>query len=74
MARTEESLRPHETTTPIAEPGATQPSAERISSRVVVNMKVDRSLLQRIDHAAKSLGITRTAWVHVVAARALDPS
>jgi hypothetical protein len=66
MGHTEKSL--------IAEAGATQPSAERISGRAVVNMKVDRALLQRIDRAAKSLGITRTAWMHVAAAKALDPS
>jgi len=34
-------------------------------------MRFDTALLQRIDRAAKSQGISRTAWLHVAAAKAL---
>ena len=35
-------------------------------------MRFDAALLQRIDRAAKSQGISRTAWLHVAASKALD--
>jgi predicted HicB family RNase H-like nuclease len=40
--------------------------------KTVINMRFDSALLQRIDAAAKRQGISRTAWVHVAAANALD--
>ncbi len=40
--------------------------------KAVVNMRFDRTLLQRIDAAAKRQGISRTAWLHVAASKALD--
>jgi hypothetical protein len=49
-----------------------QPIAERLEGKAVVNMRFDAALLQRIDRAAKGLGITRTAWLHVAASRALE--
>ena len=46
--------------------------AEAEGSKVVVNMRFDAALLQRIDAAAKRLGISRTAWLHVAASKALE--
>jgi hypothetical protein len=40
--------------------------------RAVVNMRFDADLLRRIDAAAKRQGISRTAWLHVAAAKALE--
>ncbi len=37
----------------------------------VVNMRFDSALLKRIDAAAKQQGISRTAWLHVAASKAL---
>lgn len=42
------------------------------SGKVVVNLRMDADLLGRIDAAAKRMGISRTAWLHVVASKALD--
>jgi hypothetical protein len=39
--------------------------------RAVVNMRFDPGLLARIDVAAKAQGISRTAWLHVAASKAL---
>ena len=38
----------------------------------VVNLRMDANLLARIDAAAKRQGISRTAWLHVAASKALD--
>ncbi len=35
-------------------------------------MRFDSALLKRIDRAAKGQGISRTAWLHVAASRALE--
>ena len=35
-------------------------------------MRFDANLLQRIDEAARRLGISRTAWLHVAASKALE--
>jgi hypothetical protein len=43
-------------------------------AKAVVNMRFDAALLKRIDAAAKRQGISRTAWLHVAASRALDES
>lgn len=45
--------------------------ADPDDGRKVVNMRFDVALLRRIDEAARSQGISRTAWLHVVASRAL---
>ena len=42
------------------------------SSKVVVNMRFDTDLLARIDEAARRHGVSRTAWLHIIATRALD--
>jgi hypothetical protein len=42
------------------------------AGKTVINMRFDSALLQRIDAAAKRQGISRTAWLHVAAANALD--
>ena len=48
----------------------TEPEAD--GSKTVVNMRFDTALLQRIDAAARRLGISRTAWLHVAASKALE--
>jgi hypothetical protein len=45
--------------------------AER-ASKSVVNLRFDTQLLARIDAAARRQGITRTAWLHVAASKALE--
>jgi hypothetical protein len=40
--------------------------------RAVVNMRFDSALLARIDAAARAQGISRTAWLHVAASKALS--
>ncbi len=42
------------------------------AKRTRVMMRFDPALLQRVDAAAKRRGVTRTAWLHMVASRALD--
>jgi hypothetical protein len=36
------------------------------------DMRFDVALLKRIDAAAKNQGISRTAWIHVAASKALE--
>jgi hypothetical protein len=48
----------------------TEPEAD--PKRIRVMMRFDPSLLQRVDAAARRRGVTRTAWLHMVASRALD--
>ena len=40
--------------------------------RARVMMRFDPALLKQIDAAAKRRGVSRTAWLHMVASRALD--
>ena len=49
-----------------------QTPTEPETSKTVVNMRFDTALLQRIDTAARRLGISRTAWLHVAASKALE--
>jgi hypothetical protein len=46
--------------------------ADPEASKTVVNMRFDVALLKRIDEAARSQGISRTAWLHVAASKALE--
>jgi hypothetical protein len=48
------------------------PSADQEAGKTIVNMRFDAALLRRIDRAAKSQGISRTAWLHVAASKALE--
>lgn len=48
------------------------PAAEQELAKTTVNMRFDATLLRRIDQAARSQGISRTAWLHVAASKALD--
>ncbi len=48
------------------------PIAEQEAGKTTVNMRFDTALLQRIDRAARSQGISRTAWLHVAASKALE--
>jgi hypothetical protein len=40
--------------------------------KAIVNMRFDAGMLARIDAAARRQGISRTAWLHVAASKALD--
>ena len=40
--------------------------------KTTVNMRFDVALLKRIDEAARNQGISRTAWLHVAASKALE--
>ncbi len=51
---------------------AIAPVAEQEAGKTTVNMRFDTALLQRIDRAAKRQGISRTAWLHVAASKALE--
>jgi hypothetical protein len=46
--------------------------AEPEARKTTVNMRFDVALLKRIDEAARSQGISRTAWIHVAASKALE--
>jgi hypothetical protein len=48
------------------------PVSDEITGKTVVNMRFDANLLRRIDTAAKRQGISRTAWLLVAAAKALE--
>jgi hypothetical protein len=45
---------------------------DQSAGKAVVNMRFDARLLARIDAAARRQGISRTAWLHVAASRALE--
>jgi len=55
--------------TPNTAPAAAQDSE---AGKAVVNMRFDAQLLTRVDAAAKQQGISRTAWLHVAASKALE--
>jgi len=46
--------------------------AEQEAGKMTINVRFDAALLKRIDRAAKSQGISRTAWLHVAASKALE--
>jgi hypothetical protein len=46
--------------------------AEPDASKTVVNMRFDVALLRRIDAAARAVGVSRTAWIHITCAKALE--
>jgi hypothetical protein len=50
---------------------AAQPATDARQSKVV-NMRFDVALLKRVDAAARKLGISRTAWLHVAASKSLE--
>ena len=51
---------------------AARPEPEPDPKRARVMMRFDPALLHRIDAAARRRGVSRTAWLHMVASRALD--
>jgi hypothetical protein len=53
----------------IAKAASTQ---DEDAGKTVVNMRFDTRLLARIDAAARRQGISRTAWLHVAASKALE--
>ena len=48
------------------------PDSQTEAKRARVMMRFDPALLARIDTAAKHHGVSRTAWLHMIASRALD--
>jgi hypothetical protein len=48
------------------------PVQDERAGKAVVNLRFDVRLLARIDAAARRQGISRTAWLHVAASRALE--
>ena len=42
------------------------------TGKVTVTMRFDAALLAKIDGGARKQGISRTAWLHVAAAKALE--
>lgn len=46
--------------------------ADPDAGKTTVNMRFDIALLKRIDEAARKQGISRTAWIHVAASKALE--
>ena len=55
-----------------APPALAEPAAAPEPARTTVNMRFDVALLRRIDEAARRQGISRTAWLHVAASKALE--
>jgi hypothetical protein len=51
----------------IGGPAAAPAAADPLTSKAVVNLRMDGEVLARIDAEAKRLGISRTAWLHVAA-------
>ena len=51
---------------------ASAPVPDHEAGKTTVNMRFDTALLKQIDSAAKRQGISRTAWLHVAASKALD--
>lgn len=42
------------------------------AGKTIVNLRFNSRLLARIDAAARRQGISRTAWLHVAASKALE--
>jgi hypothetical protein len=55
----------------IARAGQAQEPADD-GRRIPVTMRYDREMLKRTDAAAKRLGISRSAYVHIALSRLLD--
>jgi hypothetical protein len=56
----------------IAGAATAAPMRDEDAGKAVVNMRFDARLLALIDAAARRQGISRTAWLHVAASRALE--
>jgi hypothetical protein len=56
--------------------GAGKPASAEVSEpkgRIIVNMRLDKNMVARIDHYAEKHGLTRTAAVHVLINMSLPP-
>jgi hypothetical protein len=47
-------------------------ATSKTPAKAVVNLRMDADLLARIDAAAKRIGISRSAWLHVAASKVLE--
>ncbi len=73
VASTEERERKIEAFIAGMEPAeAARPEPEPDPKRARVMMRFDPALLKQIDAAARRRGVSRTAWLHMVASLALD--
>ena len=52
--------------------GAPAPMRDNRAGKTTVNLRFDARLLARIDADARRQGISRTAWLHVAASKALE--
>jgi hypothetical protein len=59
---------------PIAQPPAIEPKPEapKPEAKVMINMRLNADLLERVDAAAKRLAITRTGFVSMALAEKLE--
>jgi hypothetical protein len=52
--------------------GAESEPQVKDTRKVPVLVRFDRSMLKRVDGAAKRRGVSRSAWIHFMVSRALD--
>ena len=64
--------RPTESVTPAALVRATSPLQDDDTGIATISLRFDTQVLARIDAAAKRLGISRTAWLHLAAGELLE--
>jgi hypothetical protein len=64
--------RPIESVVPAALVRATPTSQDDDTGIATISLRFDTQVLARIDVAAKRLGISRTAWLHLAAGERLD--
>ena len=64
--------RPTESVVPAALVRATPTLQDDDTGIATISLRFDTQVLARIDAAAKQQGISRTAWLHVAASKALD--
>ena len=64
--------RPTESVAPAALVPATPTPQDDDTGTATINLRFDTQVLARIDAAAKRLGISRTAWLHLAAGERLD--
>jgi hypothetical protein len=64
--------KPTESVAPAVLVPATPTSQDDDTGTATINLRFDTQVLARIDAAAKRLGISRTAWLHLAAGECLE--
>jgi hypothetical protein len=64
--------RPTERAAPVAPVPAVDAPRDDDTGTATINLRFDTQMLARVDTAAKRLGISRTAWLHLAAEELLD--